>query len=321
MTYPLDPTHQLAWLFNESPVADPEYDNKPNVVVNDRWGYDARAQHFNYHLCEDTRGSKLGYGCSPGFNPLHLNASQSGDHWAWTFGLGLGFGYNRLENATDYKSTGFILKTLVQAISLGGNLEMSIGPTSDGRIDNVVQQRLLEMGQWLNVNGECVYGSTRWAGSADGRDEVVGGTLTSTNNQTVFYTEQRPQSSIGGSSSAPSPGFVCAMVEGWPATGLLNLTKPRPNSQTVITLVGRPDIGPLKWTSPLDSAPWPSGGGTSGEKKSAGLEEGALDTAVTMSIQLPDLPPDSLPWGHFYSFKIMQLAEPLTATGQSSAAV
>ena len=72
--------------------------------------------------------SSTGYGCSPGFDPLKPTPAQHNDHWAWTFGLGLGFGYNRLENATDYKSTQFILHTLVQAIALGGNLEMSLGP-------------------------------------------------------------------------------------------------------------------------------------------------------------------------------------------------
>ena len=43
----------LAWIFNDSPVADRKQPGgRPRVVVNDRWGYAARGQHFNYHLDE-----------------------------------------------------------------------------------------------------------------------------------------------------------------------------------------------------------------------------------------------------------------------------
>ena len=47
----------------------------------------------------------------------------------------MGFGYNRAENASDYKSTSFMIRNLIAAVSLGGNLEMSLGPTGDGRRD------------------------------------------------------------------------------------------------------------------------------------------------------------------------------------------
>jgi hypothetical protein len=110
-------TELLASLFKRPQSVEPEgspHSGEPRLVVNDRWGYAARDQRFNYHLCEDTRGSALGYGCSPGFDPRNTTSKNRNDHWAWTFGLGLGFGYNRDENATDYKSTQFILRTLIQ---------------------------------------------------------------------------------------------------------------------------------------------------------------------------------------------------------------
>ena len=55
-------TNTLAWLFNDSPVADARRarEGRSRVVVNDRWGDAARSHNFLYHLCEDARASEIG---------------------------------------------------------------------------------------------------------------------------------------------------------------------------------------------------------------------------------------------------------------------
>src|SRR5262249_9745332 len=52
---------------------------------------------------------------------------------------------------------------LCDLVSRGGNFLLDIGPTGDGRIPVIMQQRLLQIGDWLKVNGEAIYGS-RFAG-------------------------------------------------------------------------------------------------------------------------------------------------------------
>lgn len=64
-------------------------------------------------------------------------------------------------HATDseWKSTTTLLKSLINNVSLNGNLLLNIGPRANGDVPWEIQQRLLEMGNWLAINGESVYGA------------------------------------------------------------------------------------------------------------------------------------------------------------------
>ncbi|MBI5396575.1 MAG: alpha-L-fucosidase [Verrucomicrobia bacterium] len=129
----------LAWLFNESPCKD-------YVVVNDRWGKDCRHKHGGYYTTEYAAGMK--------------DASHP---WEESRGMAHSYGYNRAETIDDYKTAREFIMVLCDLVSRGGNFLLDIGPTADGRIPVIMQQRLLEIGDWLRVNGEAIYG-TRHAG-------------------------------------------------------------------------------------------------------------------------------------------------------------
>lgn len=145
--YPSDvlkSTEFLAWLYNDSPVKD-------KVVVNDRWGKETRSKHGGIYTTE--------------YDLVHEGNAEGvkfARPWEECRGIGGSFGYNRNENLADYSTSKEVIDILIDKVARGGNLLLNIGPTADGRIPVIMQQRLKDVGDWLAVNGEAIYGTRAW---------------------------------------------------------------------------------------------------------------------------------------------------------------
>ncbi len=56
-----------------------------------------------------------------------------------------------------FKSAQQIIRMLVEVVAKGGSLLLGVGPTPDGLLEPAVVDRLSEIGEWLNANGEAIY--------------------------------------------------------------------------------------------------------------------------------------------------------------------
>lgn len=64
------------------------------------------------------------------------------------------------KNDHNYKSAQFLIRSLVEVASRGGNFLLNVGPGPDGVIQPEFQQRLRDIGRWLQVNGDAIYETT-----------------------------------------------------------------------------------------------------------------------------------------------------------------
>lgn len=128
----------LAWLFNNSP-------NMEALVINDRWGSDSRHKHGGFYTTE------YGSGLDDDTHP-----------WEENRGMAYSYGYNRAERLKDYRTPNELILMLVDIVSRGGSLCLDVGPDSDGTIPLIMQERLLQIGKWLDINGEAIYGTRTW---------------------------------------------------------------------------------------------------------------------------------------------------------------
>ncbi len=133
-------TDFLTWLYNESSVRD-------FIVPNDRWGKETRGLmggNFTTEYGEVGWGRKI----ENSDRPFEENR-----------GIGHSYGYNRAEEPEDYQSVHDLIGMLCSLVSKGGNFLLNVGPRADGRIPEIMKERILGMGKWIKVNGEAIYGS------------------------------------------------------------------------------------------------------------------------------------------------------------------
>ena len=62
---------------------------------------------------------------------------------------------------------------MIYCFSLGGNLLLNVGPTHDGRIIPTFQERLLQIGSWMKVNGDAIYSTKSWRVFNDTEESMV----------------------------------------------------------------------------------------------------------------------------------------------------
>jgi len=150
----------LTWLYNESPVKD-------TVVTNDRWGSETGCKHGGFFNCHDHY--------NPGvLQPHKWENAFTLDKQAWA--------YRIVAVESDFHTINELIDEVVQTVSCGGNVLLNVGPTKEGTIIPIMEERLLQLGQWLGVNGDAIYVTSPWKEAQN-----------DTTTKTVWYTAKPAQ--------------------------------------------------------------------------------------------------------------------------------
>lgn len=140
-------------------------------------------------------------GQSTGLRPLFWQTDTAISKNSW--------GY--VENQ-DYKSAGSIIGDLVDIVSKNGSLLLNIGPRPDGTIPEPEQELLREIGRWLKVNGEAIYGTRPWSTFGEGPTEVRDGAFTDTERESFTSADIR---------FTTRDNALYAICLGWPEESLV----------------------------------------------------------------------------------------------------
>ena len=142
----------------------------------------------------------------------------------------------------NYKTAASIVGDLVDIVSKNGALLLNIGPRPDGTIPEPEEEILLEIGGWLTINGEAIYGARPWKVFGEGPTQVIGGSFGDTKRQA--FTAQDIRFTTKGD-------VLYAVILGWPERGeaviqsLSSNLKLYPGEIGTVEMLGVKE--PLRW--------------------------------------------------------------------------
>jgi alpha-L-fucosidase len=143
---------------------------KPSLLFADgEWFNSAKEWHsaelinwfYNHVGDEAIVNNRWGGGLEVGFLTPEYSAgiNVTDRPWAEVRGIGRSFGLNRNETLEAYGTSHELVKRFVETVANGGGMILNVGPGADGQIPLIQQERLVQLGNWLNINGEAIYGS------------------------------------------------------------------------------------------------------------------------------------------------------------------
>ncbi|MCP9766596.1 alpha-L-fucosidase [Lacihabitans sp. LS3-19] len=146
-----------------------------------------------------------------------IPAKMSSDPWESC--ITLGGAWSHVPN-DHFKTSAWAIHTLIEVVSKGGNLLLGLGPNPQGEFLQIQEERLKEIGEWLDVNGEAIYNTRAIENFSDGE---------------VYFTKGKKQYSYA----------IQRISEKTPLEQIVSWKGNTPKKGTAISILGQKDN--LKW--------------------------------------------------------------------------
>jgi alpha-L-fucosidase len=163
-----------------------------DTMENNRWARNPQSQDIDMpRLVKEARAKQpkliVVDRAVPGEQQNYLTPEQhipeNGLPYPWETCMTMATSWSYVPNDT-YKPANEIIEKLVDIVSKGGNYLLNIGPGPDGELDPNAYQRLKEIGSWMKLNGEAIYGTRmskafgegdniRFTQSKDGKTQYI----------------------------------------------------------------------------------------------------------------------------------------------------
>jgi len=92
--------------------------------------------------------------------------------YPWLTDTSVGPWFNN--KTATFRTADNLIDVFVDIVSKNGCMLLNVGPNADGTIPDKAKALLLEMGEWLKVNGDAIYGSRPWKKFGEGPTPQIG---------------------------------------------------------------------------------------------------------------------------------------------------
>lgn len=222
--FDVDPAYMDDWLARTCEIVD-KY--RPKIMYFDWWiqvepmkpylrkfaaYYYNRAAEWGEEVAINYKNDAFAYGVATRDIERGQLADVSPDFWQNDTSVAKNsWGYTE---GNDYKDPDEVIADLVDVVSKNGSLLLNIGPKSDGTIPDEDRHILLEIGKWLSVNGEGIYGTSHWKKYGEGPTLTPEGHFTDTLRKSFTAEDFR---------FTCKPGALYVFAMKWPEDGVVRI--------------------------------------------------------------------------------------------------